>query len=79
MYLGWVIFTVDSKKNEEDQELEELMKMDGYIEESENVGGTGRTPDLKLYTYASILASTSCFSLDNKLGEGGFGPVYKVS
>ena len=28
---------------------------------------------------ASILAATGNFSKANKLGEGGFGPVYRVS
>ncbi|KAM5586786.1 G-type lectin S-receptor-like serine/threonine-protein kinase [Rosa sericea] len=33
--------------------------------------------DLSAYTYASVLAATSNFSDENKLGEGGFGPVYR--
>ena len=28
--------------------------------------------------FASLLAATNNFSDSNKLGEGGFGPVYKV-
>uniref|UniRef100_A0A7N2LJL0 non-specific serine/threonine protein kinase n=1 Tax=Quercus lobata TaxID=97700 RepID=A0A7N2LJL0_QUELO len=28
-------------------------------------------------SYTSVMAATSNFSLENKLGEGGFGPVYK--
>ena len=34
--------------------------------------------DLPLFSYASVSAATSNFSAGNKLGEGGFGPVYKV-
>lgn len=34
--------------------------------------------DLPLFDFATILEATSNFSLNNKLGEGGFGPVYKV-
>jgi len=33
---------------------------------------------LRIFSYASIIAATNKFSIDNKLGEGGFGPVYKV-
>lgn len=33
--------------------------------------------DLPLFSYASVSAATSNFSAGNKLGEGGFGPVYK--
>ncbi|KAL3497970.1 hypothetical protein ACH5RR_040702 [Cinchona calisaya] len=33
--------------------------------------------DLPLFSYASVSASTNNFSAGNKLGEGGFGPVYK--
>lgn len=35
--------------------------------------------DLPLMDLASILAATDNFSEANKLGEGGFGPVYRVS
>ncbi|VVA27423.1 PREDICTED: G-type lectin S-receptor [Prunus dulcis] len=33
--------------------------------------------DLSVFSHASVLAATSNFSDENKLGEGGFGPVYK--
>ncbi|KAK3197991.1 hypothetical protein Dsin_021406 [Dipteronia sinensis] len=32
---------------------------------------------LKVYSVASIMDATNCFSDENKLGEGGYGPVYK--
>ena len=35
--------------------------------------------DEKIFSFESICAATSNFSIENKLGEGGFGPVYKVS
>ncbi|KAK3197961.1 hypothetical protein Dsin_021376 [Dipteronia sinensis] len=32
---------------------------------------------LKVYSVSSIMDATNCFSHENKLGEGGYGPVYK--
>ncbi|XP_057458966.1 G-type lectin S-receptor-like serine/threonine-protein kinase At4g27290 isoform X2 [Lotus japonicus] len=39
----------------------------------------GRDEDLELpfFDFATILNATNNFSIDNKLGEGGFGPVFK--
>ena len=34
--------------------------------------------ELKIYDFDSILIATDNFSITNKLGQGGFGPVYKV-
>ncbi|PRQ30502.1 putative non-specific serine/threonine protein kinase [Rosa chinensis] len=33
--------------------------------------------DLSVFSYASVMAATINFADENKLGEGGFGPVYK--
>ena len=35
--------------------------------------------DVQLYSFQSLAIATDNFSLGNKLGEGGFGPVYKVN
>ena len=34
--------------------------------------------ELKIFNFQTIAAATDNFSTANKLGEGGFGPVYKV-
>lgn len=34
--------------------------------------------ELPQFELAAITEATHEFSLDNKVGEGGFGPVYKV-
>ena len=34
--------------------------------------------EVPFFDLESILAATSYFSNSNKLGQGGFGPVYKV-
>ena len=37
-----------------------------------------KSKDGELFSFPDIMAATNSFSLANKLGEGGFGPVYKV-
>ena len=34
--------------------------------------------ELPMYDLSTIIKATDDFSVNNKLGEGGFGPVYKV-
>jgi hypothetical protein len=34
--------------------------------------------ELPLFSYESVSTATNNFSAINKLGEGGYGPVYKV-
>ena len=36
-------------------------------------------PELAMLSFSSILAATNNFNISNKLGQGGFGPVYKVT
>ncbi len=45
-----------------------------------NQSKDGKASDeLQIFSFESISVATSDFSTQNKLGEGGFGPVYKVS
>lgn len=46
---------------------------------SREVESEGQGQGLKVYTFSMIMAATDNFSLENKLGEGGFGQVYKVN
>ena len=34
--------------------------------------------EMPLYDFTTIEIATNHFSFSNKIGEGGFGPVYKV-
>jgi hypothetical protein len=41
--------------------------------------GRQKDQDLPLFSFSSIQTATNYFAESNKLGEGGFGPVYKAS
>ncbi|XP_075508484.1 G-type lectin S-receptor-like serine/threonine-protein kinase At1g67520 [Primulina tabacum] len=79
LFLGTALFLLlrfrHGKKREE--EVQELLTLEGYTGTYELEDGGAKGHDLRLFTYASILAATDNFSSKNKLGEGGFGPVYK--
>ncbi|XP_066350819.1 LRR receptor kinase SERK2-like isoform X3 [Miscanthus floridulus] len=40
-------------------------------------GTEGNNPDFTFFNYSQVLDATNDFSVENKLGQGGFGPVYK--
>ncbi|XP_075649217.1 G-type lectin S-receptor-like serine/threonine-protein kinase At1g11410 [Castanea sativa] len=51
-----------------------------YFKESpsrRDLDGTRRNSNLPLFDLRTIIAATDNFSIANKLGQGGFGPVYK--
>nr|POE93120.1 g-type lectin s-receptor-like serine/threonine-protein kinase rks1 [Quercus suber] len=51
-----------------------------YFEDSpsrRDLDGTRRNSNLPLFDLRIIIAATDNFSITNKLGQGGFGPVYK--
>lgn len=47
--------------------------------DGEEDGDADEDLELPLFKLSSITAATDTFALYNKLGEGGFGPVYRVS
>lgn len=42
-------------------------------------GKQGDGPQLPLFSFNSVEVATESFANKNKLGQGGFGPVYKVN
>lgn len=50
---------------------------DPYYIENEDGGGVSY-PEIVYFNLSTILSATDNFSLANKLGQGGFGLVYKV-
>uniref|UniRef100_A0A804MPW8 Protein kinase domain-containing protein n=2 Tax=Zea mays TaxID=4577 RepID=A0A804MPW8_MAIZE len=50
-------------------DISQSIRFDGDVED-------GKSHELKVYSLDRIRAATINFSDSNKLGEGGFGPVY---
>uniref|UniRef100_A0A7N0SXT6 Receptor-like serine/threonine-protein kinase n=2 Tax=Kalanchoe fedtschenkoi TaxID=63787 RepID=A0A7N0SXT6_KALFE len=60
------------KRNRNKQETRERNSWSGY-----GSGDQKGDLDLPVYDFETVTRATNQFSLANKLGEGGFGPVYK--
>ncbi|XP_022758688.1 G-type lectin S-receptor-like serine/threonine-protein kinase At1g67520 isoform X2 [Durio zibethinus] len=73
--LGFLCYQRRKKLQDKEREDEDILL---ELTTSNEIGNDGRKGhDLKVFTFASIMAATNDFSSENKLGEGGFGPVYK--
>ncbi|KAL2500801.1 G-type lectin S-receptor-like serine/threonine-protein kinase [Forsythia ovata] len=79
-----VSFTWKKKKDREKQlqvQLQQHLTREGSLGSSSRQFYTIENDkgelDLPLYDVATILKATDYFSPNNKIGEGGFGPVYK--
>ena len=46
---------------------------------ADELGKARKHPDLQFFSLSTIIVATSNFHFENKLGEGGFGSVYKAS
>ncbi|KAK3014035.1 hypothetical protein RJ639_008668 [Escallonia herrerae] len=68
----------EEKMREQEYILKELISPDSLNNANEIGGHSREGSDLKIFSFISIVAATNDFSDDNRLGEGGFGPVYKV-
>ncbi|XP_060207737.1 G-type lectin S-receptor-like serine/threonine-protein kinase At1g67520 [Lycium barbarum] len=68
---------LQDKKRKEEEYIRELTASDSF-NDTNLKGEDGReVQDLKIFGFGFILAATNNFSSEKKLGEGGFGPVYK--
>ena len=55
-----------------------MVEVDKTIRIEDEEEGEHEDFELPFFDLATILTATKNFSIDNKLGGGGFGPVYKV-
>ncbi|KAL7185672.1 hypothetical protein ACSBR2_027596 [Camellia fascicularis] len=74
----------DSKKTRERREGNQALQMydmersvKSFLDSSEFKEGDKKGIDVPVFNLESILEATNYFSDENKLGQGGFGPVYK--
>jgi hypothetical protein len=49
------------------------------FQDTAKLDATGRKPDVQFFDVSNIIAATDNFCPAKRLGQGGFGPVYKVS
>lgn len=58
----------------------ELMfkRMEALTSDNESASNQIKLKELPLFEFQVLATATDSFSLRNKLGQGGFGPVYKV-
>ncbi|XP_035547649.1 G-type lectin S-receptor-like serine/threonine-protein kinase CES101 [Juglans regia] len=77
MILGCLCFWTKKKlrRDQESNQEVEIALLFGDTKEASNDGKKGH--DVEVFSFPSIVAATDNFSSENKLGQGGFGPVYK--
>ncbi|KAI4333302.1 hypothetical protein L6164_018132 [Bauhinia variegata] len=68
----------DQKISRMDDEILDLVASDRHATVNELRNEVKKGNDSRVFSYASVMEATNRFSPGNKLGEGGFGPVYKV-
>ncbi|XP_016440490.1 G-type lectin S-receptor-like serine/threonine-protein kinase CES101 isoform X1 [Nicotiana tabacum] len=68
---------LQDEKEKEEEYIRELKASDSFNNTNLREEDGREVHNLKIFSFGFILAATNNFSIENKLGEGGFGPVYK--
>ena len=72
------MLSVEEERRKIDEYFVELTASESFKDVHNLESNSGKGSDLLIFSFASIVDATNDFSLENKLGQGGFGPVYKV-
>nr|XP_043630708.1 G-type lectin S-receptor-like serine/threonine-protein kinase CES101 [Erigeron canadensis] len=80
--LVWYLKKRKHRREEERQKRDEkyllqLMASESFDSSNNHENNGRKGSDLIVFGFASIAAATNDFANENKLGQGGFGPVYK--
>lgn len=67
-----VLIVEERQKDDDERHLLELMDST----DTERAGRNGS--DMVMFSFDDLVTATNNFSDENKLGQGGFGHVYKV-
>ncbi|XP_019432341.1 PREDICTED: LOW QUALITY PROTEIN: G-type lectin S-receptor-like serine/threonine-protein kinase At1g67520 [Lupinus angustifolius] len=66
----------DKRRGKVETEMHDITS-EGSIDMKDLEDELNKGHDFKVFSYASVMEATDNFSSENKLGQGGFGPVYK--
>ncbi|KAF5774326.1 putative protein kinase RLK-Pelle-DLSV family [Helianthus annuus] len=67
----------EERQEDDDRHFLELMASESFKNSSDTDRGGRKGRDMVVFSFAAIVTATNDFSDENKLGQGGFGPVYK--
>jgi hypothetical protein len=56
-----------------------MMQLNQDSSGEENIAQSNKHPNLPFFSFKTIMTATRNCDHENKLGQGGFGSVYKVS
>ncbi|CAH1427288.1 unnamed protein product [Lactuca virosa] len=72
-----LVYFEEKRQKRDDEYFLELIASDSFKDAS-NLESNGRKgSDLMVFSFAAIVTAANDFTSENKLGEDGFGPVYK--
>ncbi|XP_075643381.1 G-type lectin S-receptor-like serine/threonine-protein kinase At1g67520 isoform X1 [Castanea sativa] len=71
------VIVKENSRSKDEKELLDLVISDESITTDEIPSDGKKGHDVSVFSYEFIMAATNNFSLESKLGEGGFGTVYR--